>query len=104
MNNNNVPIPTSYHVLFDGVLSKIKDYDFIKFSKEEIYSIMSDYIKPAIVRFSTCKQNLTDRDDFLQQFNVELTETEIEILINYMLISYLDSNYICVPTMLKSSL
>lgn len=95
---------TPYQVLLDSVLSKIKDYDFLNLSEQQVYGILSDYIRPAIVRFRSCKQNLKERDDFLQCFNCELTDEEIEILSDFMVIEYLDSNYIRVPAAMKQVL
>lgn len=93
---------TPYTVLYDSVLSKIKDYDFLNLEEQDIYSVLSDYIKPAIVAFRICKVDLSDRDE--NGFNVELNDTETEILANYMVINYLDSNYIRVPLVLKQTL
>lgn len=93
---------TLYTVLYDSVLSKIKDYDFLNLSQEDVYSILSDYIRPAVASFRICKVDLSNRDEV--GFNVALNDTEIEILSNYMVIEYLDSNYIRVPLALKQSL
>ena len=93
---------TPYTVLYNNVLSKIKDYDFLNMWEEDIYEVLHDYLRPAIVSFRICKVDLSDRDD--EQFNVDLNDTEIEILSNYMTINYLDSNYIRVPLALKQTL
>lgn len=83
---------TEYRTLYDGVLAKIKDYDFFKLSESEVYGILQDYIRPAIVRFQSCKKNLALRDE--DGFEEELSDVEIEILCNFMVVEYLDSNYI----------
>lgn len=93
---------TPFTVLYDGVLSKIKDYDFFNMKQEEIYGILFDYIRPAVVAFRGCKQDISQREE--DCFKCELTDTEIEILVNYMTIAYLDSNYIRVPLALKQTL
>lgn len=93
---------TPYTVLYKSVLSKIKDYDFINLDEQDIYEILSDYIRPAIVSFRICKIDLSDRNE--SGFNENLNDTEIEILSNYMVINYLDSNYIRVPLALKQTL
>lgn len=93
---------TPYTVLYESVLSKIKDYDFLNLEEQDIYAILSDYIRPAIVSFRICKVDLADRNDV--GFNIALNDTEIEILSNYMVINYLDSNYIRVPLALKQTL
>lgn len=93
---------TPYTILYESVLSKIKDYDFLNLEEQEIYDILSDYVRPAIVSFRICKVDLSDRNEI--EFNTKLNDTEIEILSNYMVINYLDSNYIRVPLALKQTL
>lgn len=93
---------TPYTVLYESVLSKIKDYDFVNLEEQDIYAILSDYVRPAIVSFRICKVDLSKRND--TGFDEVLNDTEIEILSNYMVINYLDSNYIRVPLALKQTL
>ncbi len=69
-----------------------------------VTSIVISYIPKACIMFESCSQNLEDRDDELQQFNFELSKTNFEILCNFMLIVYLDTEYLCVPQMLKARL
>lgn len=97
-------ISTPYSVLYDSVLSKVKDYDFLSLSQSDVYSIMFDYIRPAIVKFKSCKQDLKNRDDLIGQFNIELSDSEIEILSDYMVVVYIDANYIRVPAAMKQQL
>ena len=93
---------TPFTVLYDSVLSKIRDYDFFNMEQEEIYSVLSDYIRPAVAAFRGCKQDISHRTE--TEFECTLTDTEIEILANYMTIAYIDSNYIRVPLALKQTL
>lgn len=72
--------------------------------EDTAYQIVIEYIRPAIVKFQSCKQDLSDRDDKLTQFNFVLTDDTFEILINYMVIEWLTSNYILTWDALKSSL
>ena len=95
---------TSYELIYENVLPKFKDYDIPVMSVNEVKEMMHDYLRPAIVSFHVCNTDLSDRDDELDQFNQDLTDDEIEILSNYMLLSYLDSNYIRVPSILKATL
>ncbi len=93
---------TAYKELFDSVYSKIKDYDFIDMLEEEADEILYDYIRPAIVAFECCNQDLSDRDEKLQQFNFDMTDVNFEILSNFMVITYLDSTYIRTSLMLQA--
>ncbi len=93
---------TPFTVLYDSVLSKIRDYDFFNMKQDEIYEVLSDYLRPAIAAFRSCKQDISKRTE--EGFECTLTDTEVEILANYMTIAYLDSNYIRVPLALKQTL
>ena len=93
---------TPFTELYESVLSKIKDYDFLNFEESDIYEILSDYLRPAIAAFNSCRQDLSQRNKV--KFKCKLTDDEIEILTNYMVIAYLDANYIRVPLALKQTL
>lgn len=93
---------TTYKELYNSVYSKIKDYDLSQLLEEDADDIMHDYIKPAIVAFECCNQDLSDRDEELAQFNFDLSDTNFEILSNFMVITYLDSTYIRNSLMLQA--
>ena len=71
---------------------------------EEVKDYLHDYLISAISRFHVCRKDLNDRDDIVQRFNVDLSDIEIEILTNYLLIELMDSEYVRVPSLLKISL
>lgn len=95
---------TEYKTLYANVLPKFKDFDIPIMTVDEVYEMLHDYLRPSIVAFHICKKDLSNRDDILEQFNIDLNDNEIEILSNYMLLSYIDSNYIRVPSILKVNL
>ena len=93
---------TTYKSLYNSVYSKLKDYDLAAMEETEADEIMSDYLRPGIVSFECCNQDLTDRDDENACFNFDLTDINFEILSNYMLIHFLDSTYIRTSLMLRA--
>lgn len=95
---------TPYEVLYANLLPKFKSYEIPIMTEEEVKEYLHDFLIPAISRFHVCRKDLNDRDDVLEQFNSELSCTEIEILSNYLLLEYIDSTYIRVPTLLKVNL
>ena len=97
-------MPTPYEKLYENLLPKFRDYDIPIMSVDEVKDYLHDFIIPAISRFHVCRKDLSDRNDILERFNVELSDMEIEILSNYMLLEYIDSTYIRTPTLLKVSL
>lgn len=95
---------TPYEKIYENLLPKFCSYEIPLMSTEEVKDYLHDYLIPAIARFHVCRKDLNDRDDIVQRFNVDLSDTEIEILSNYLLIEYIDSEYIRVPSLLKVQL
>lgn len=95
---------TPYEKIYENLLPKFRSYEIPLMSTEEVKDYLHDFLIPAISRFHVCRKDLKDRDDILQRFNAELSDIEIEILSNYLLIEYIDSEYIRVPSLLKVSL
>ena len=95
---------TPYEKIYDNLLPKLRSYEIPLMTVEEVRDYLHDFLIPAISRFHVCRKDLNDRDDILQRFNVELLDIEIEILSNYMLIEYIDSEYVRTPTLLKVQL
>lgn len=95
---------TTFKELADSVFLKIKDLDLAQLPEDIAYKIVKSYIKPACVAFQSCNnQDLFDRDDELQQFNFHLDDDTYEILTEYMVVKWLDSQ-ILTTTNLRSRL
>lgn len=94
---------TTFKEIADIFFNKIKDYSFLSLPEETAYEVAIGYIKPAILKFQSCTQSL-EIDDILQEFSEKLTDNNIQMLVNYMCIEYLDSNYILTSQALKSRL
>ena len=95
---------TSYEKLYENLLPKFRSYEIPLMTTEEVKDYLHDFLVPAISRFHVCRKDLNDRDDVLQRFNINLSDIEIEILSNYLLIEYIDSEYIRTPSILKVQL
>ena len=93
---------TTYKELCDSVYTKIKDYNLVKLLEKDADDIIKDYIRPAILKFECCNQDLSDRDDVIESFNIDLSDINFEILTNFMVIEYLDSTYVRTTLMLES--
>lgn len=93
---------TTYKELCDSVYSKIKDYDFIEMEESEADDIICDFIRPAIVAFEDCNQDLSDRDPVNKTFNIELDDVNFEILTHFMVVYYIDATYIRTPLALSA--
>lgn len=96
---------TRYKELADYVFRKIKDSDFGDMMSEEIaYDIVIGYLRSAIVMYENCKQDLSKRDDVLQEFEMQLEDNTFIILCNYMVIEWLSSEFILTRQSLKARL
>ena len=95
---------TSYEKIYERVFPKFKDFDIPLMEEKDVEIMFHNYLSSSISMFYNCKKDLSDRDEILLQFNQDLDNDEIEILSNYMVIIFLDSNYIRVPTILKANL
>jgi hypothetical protein len=81
---------TPFSKVFQRFLNKITDSDLASLPTGNLESIMTDFLQSSIVRFRKCKQNIKDFDLVLQQFNIELSMEEIEILANWMKYEWLN--------------
>ena len=98
---------TTYRELADRFFNKIKDNMFIELDSKTSYNLAFSYIPSACTQFQSCTSDLTKRDGDIDEFggfNIQLKDTDIEILVNYMCIEYLDSNYLRTATALKARL
>lgn len=95
---------TPYEKIYANLLPKFKSYKIPLMTEEDVKEYLHDYIIPAIAEFHICKKDLTDRDEESECFNCDLSDDEIEILSNFALLEYIDSNYIRVPSLLEVNL
>lgn len=95
---------TPYQTLYDGVMAKVKEFDLYGLSEDEVNEILSDYIRPAIVRYQGAPSGTFDRDDNAKAFLNELTDVQITILIYFMTIEYIDSNYLISAEIMRQTL
>ena len=94
---------TSFHDLCDSVFDKInRDYTLLAMDKSDAFDVILAYMRPAINMFSSCNQDLYDKDEVIASFNFELSEKNFDILSNYMTICYLDATYIRTPEVLQA--
>lgn len=92
---------TSYETIYAACLSKFKNFEIPTMDEESVKNYLHDFLAPAIAKFHVCRTDLSDRDDENECFNNDLSDSEIEILSNYMVIGYTDAEYIQTPTLLK---
>ena len=71
---------TSYEMIYNVALSKITDPQLAMLPEEDLESMLYGWMRSAIAKHRKCQSDLSNRDDVKKQFNVVLTDLEIEIL------------------------
>lgn len=78
---------TEFSEIYGLFLSNIHDYSILQLPDEDITEFLDLLLKKAIPLFDTCRVDLSDRTSVA--FNQKLSDTEVDILVSYMMVSYL---------------
>lgn len=78
---------TPFSVVYDTFLSKITDDMYMELTEEETASMLAELLQSAIPWFEFPRVNLNDRNDI--QFNIALSDEEINILATYMIVEWM---------------
>lgn len=71
---------TLYEDVYNRCLSRITDPTLVMLPDEDLDNMLHGWMLSAIAKHRQCTNDLSDRDDEIKQFNVTLTDLEIEIL------------------------
>ena len=71
---------TSYEEIYNLAANKITDPEIALLLPEDIGELFHGYLISALPQLGKCKNDLSNRDDELRQFNVDLLDVEKEIL------------------------
>lgn len=80
---------TSYEKIYDRFLQKITDYKMLDLTDTEIRQECAKWLSSAIAKFRRCKNDLSQRDNELETFTIDLLDIEIEILATLMVSEWL---------------
>lgn len=81
---------TTFDQIYGVFFDKSRDYELYELAESTSKEVLFGYLKTAIARFGkTCEKDLSDRDDTNETFNVELSDTEIDILSEWMCYAFL---------------
>ena len=81
---------TPYSIVYDRALAKLTDYDLAFMPDDDLQLMLRGWLKSAIAKFRKCASDLSDRDDELNTFNVDLVDEEIEILAMLVVAEWLE--------------
>jgi signal recognition particle GTPase len=80
---------TPYVNIYNSFLDKVSDPYLADMTDDELSTQLLKFLNNSIPKFKKCKRNLYDRDDILEEFEATLTDEDIEILANLMVIEWL---------------
>lgn len=80
---------TPYSDIYDILSGMYSDFEFLQLTPEIQENVLEGWLISATSEFDKCKQDLSDRDETLRHFNVNLTDSEKKILAKYMLCEWL---------------
>ena len=81
---------TTYLEIYEAFKDKITDYDLARYSPELQDELLLNLLRSACRRFCRiCSSDLNDRDDELGEFNSELSEEDIDIITEWMVVNWL---------------
>lgn len=80
---------TSYQEIYSIFFGRITDLNFLSLSEEDINEHCKRFLINVIPKFKKCKQDLTKRDDDLEQFNLKLKDNEKQILAVLMVVEWI---------------
>lgn len=75
---------TPYEQIFNVFSQKITDFKLLELSDDDVNQMLTIWLTSSIAKFRRCKNDLTQRDDDLQEFAIDLLDIEIEILTEMM--------------------
>ena len=81
---------TSYEVVYNRFFQKCTDYELPNLPDDELEAMLHGWLLSSIAKFRKCKSDLTQRDDELRTFLVDLLNEEIEILALLMTVEWLE--------------
>lgn len=81
---------TSYETIYNRFLEKITDFELPMLPEEDMLNMLHGYLISAVSRFRKCKSDLSLRNEEQQSFEEDLLDIEIEILVEWMAVAWLD--------------
>lgn len=78
---------TYFQDVFDSFLASITSYEFLELNEEELTMELTMLMRKSLAKFITKKNIKADYD--MEEFNRELTDIEIEIIVYGMIVEWL---------------
>lgn len=73
----------SYDLFTGAFLGKVTEYDFLHLDEYDRNNMVDGYMKRACSQFDkVCIYDLTDHDDIIRQFNIDIPDNEIDEILD----------------------
>lgn len=79
---------TPYNIIANSFLNKITDDLLLTLHEEDLENVLDLFRSSASIKFKQCSK-LSDRDENLRVYNSTLTDEEVEIVANLMVLEWL---------------
>lgn len=80
---------TSFENIYNTFLSKITDDMYMELSKEETMPLLLELFENSLHWFEFPRFNLYDYDREIEEYNIDLTQEEINIIATYMIVEWI---------------
>lgn len=80
---------TSFETIYNTFLSKITDDMYMELSKEETIPLLLELFENSLHWFEFPRFNLYDYDREVEEYNIDLTQEEINIIATYMIVEWM---------------
>ena len=81
---------TPYEVIYNRFLQKCTDYDLPHVPQDELEVMLHGWMTSAISRFTQSVSDLSQRDDELRTFAIDLEDYEQEVIALFMVVAWLE--------------
>ena len=80
---------TSFETIYNSFFSKITDDMYMELSKEETMPLLFELLESALPWFEFPRVNIFDYNKELEEYNIDLSIEEINIIATYMIVEWL---------------
>lgn len=81
---------TPYETIYNRFLQKCTDYDLPHIPQDELETMLHGWMTSAISRFTQSVSDLSQRDDELRTFVIDLEDYEQEVIALFMVVAWLE--------------
>lgn len=80
---------TRFNDIYSSFFSKITDDMYMELTRQETESLTRELFESSLIHFEFPRQDIYDYDTMLEEYNIDLTKEEINIIATYMIVEWL---------------